>query len=74
MVGQDGTIEHEGHDRTAIALSAAQQALVAAVSAAAAKPVVVVILTGGAVQALPSSPSLRCSRAGWGGAFQQHRD
>ena len=49
VVGQDGTIEHEGHDRTAIALSPAQQALVAAVSAAAARPVVVVILTGGAV-------------------------
>ena len=49
VVGQDGTIEHEGHDRTAIALSAAQQALVRQVSAAAKKPVVVVILTGGAV-------------------------
>ena len=49
VVGQDGTIEHEGHDRVSIALSPAQSALIKAVSAVAKKPVVVLILTGGAV-------------------------
>ena len=49
VVGQDGTIEHEGHDRTSIELSPAQQALIESVSATAKKPVVVLILTGGAV-------------------------
>jgi hypothetical protein len=49
VVGQDGTIEHEGHDRVSIELSPAQQQLIKEVSAAAKKPVVVVILTGGAV-------------------------
>ena len=49
VVGQDGSIEHEGHDRTSIELSDGQQALVKAVSAAAKKPIVVLILTGGAV-------------------------
>lgn len=49
VVGQDGTIEHEGHDRDSLALSDGQQQLIAAVASAAAKPVVVVILTGGAV-------------------------
>lgn len=49
VVGQDGTIEHEGHDRVSIELSPAQQQLIKDVSAAAKKPVVVVIMTGGAV-------------------------
>jgi len=48
-VGQDGTIEHEGHDRVSIALSDAQVTLINAVADAAKHPVVVVILTGGAV-------------------------
>jgi beta-glucosidase-like glycosyl hydrolase len=48
-VGQDGSIEHEGHDRTSISLTQCQEELVAAVAKAAKKPVTVVILTGGAV-------------------------
>jgi len=48
-VGQDGTIEHEGHARVSIALSDGQTTLIKAVAAAAKKPIVVVIMTGGAV-------------------------
>ena len=49
VLGQDGSIEHEGHDRMSIELFPAQQQLLTAVAAAATKPVVVIILTGGAV-------------------------
>ena len=48
-VGQDGTIEHEGHDRTSISLTPCQEQLVAAVADAAKTPITVVILTGGAI-------------------------
>ena len=48
-VGQDGTIEHEGHDRVSISLTGCQQELIAAIAAVAKAPITVVILTGGAV-------------------------
>jgi len=48
-IGQDGTIEHEGHDRISISLSGCQRGLVAAIAAVAKAPITVVILTGGAV-------------------------
>lgn len=48
-VGQDLTIEREGHDRVNISMSDAQEQLIAAVAKAAKNPITVVILTGGAV-------------------------
>eukprot|EP00911_Craspedida_sp_UC1_P002802 UC1_evm1s2049 len=53
VVGQDGSIEHEAHDRVSIALSDGQLTLIEAVAKAAKSPIVVVILTGGAVDVAP---------------------
>ncbi len=48
-VGQDLSIEREGHDRVDISFSAAQTELIEKVAAAAKNPILVVVLTAGAV-------------------------
>ena len=52
-IGSDLMLEREGHDRTDISLSAAQQALIAAVAAAAKNPIVALVFYGGAVDISP---------------------
>jgi hypothetical protein len=53
QVGSDLSLEAEGHDRTSIAFSDAQLALIAAVTAAAKGQVVVQIHSGGAMDVSP---------------------
>ena len=53
QVGSDLSLEAEGHDRTSIAFSDAQLALIAAVTAAAKVQVVVHIHSGGAMDISP---------------------
>jgi len=52
-VGSGLMLEREGHDRTSIALSDAQQALIANVSAVAKTPVVALVFYGGAPDITP---------------------
>jgi beta-D-xylosidase 4 len=52
-IGQDGSIEHEGKDRTTIAIQDGQLALIEAITQAVDKPVIVLILTAGAVDVTP---------------------
>jgi beta-D-xylosidase 4 len=52
-IGSDLSLEREGHDRTSIAFSAGQLALIAAVAAAAKGPVVALVLSGGAMDVTP---------------------
>lgn len=49
LIGLDGTIEGEGHDRYTIDLPGNQTDLIDAVSAASAGPVIIVFIGGGAV-------------------------
>ena len=53
MIGSDLMLEQEGHDRTSIAFSDGQLALVAAVTAAAKGPVVALVMSGGAMDVSP---------------------
>ena len=52
-IGSDLLLEREGHDRTVIAFSSGQLALIAAVAAAAKGPVVAVMFGGGASDITP---------------------
>ena len=52
-VGSDLMLERESHDRTSIAFSAGQLALIANVTAAAKAPVVALVFYGGAVDITP---------------------
>ena len=53
MIGSDLMLEQEGHDRTSIAFSDGQLALIAAVTAAAKGPVVALVMSGGAMDVSP---------------------
>eukprot|EP00760_Papus_ankaliazontas_P031037 PhM_4_TR5169/c3_g1_i1/m.79927 len=54
VIGLDGTLENEGHDRTDIAVPDIQRALVDNVTfCAAGKPVIVVVMAGGSVDLTP---------------------
>ena len=59
-IGSDLSLEQEGHDRTSLAFSPGQQALIAAVTAAATGPVVALVFSGGAmdVSSLLSNPKV----------------
>ena len=52
-IGSDLGLEQEGHDRTAIDISAAQLALVAAVATAAKAPIIAIVFSGGAMDVSP---------------------
>ena len=52
-IGSNRDLETEGHDRTSIAFSDAQLALIAAVAAAAKGPVVAIVQSGGAMDVSP---------------------
>ena len=52
-IGSDLSLEKEGNDRTSIAFSAGQLALIAAVTAAAKGPVVALVFSGGAMDISP---------------------
>ena len=60
-IGSDLQLEQEGHDRTSIAFSAAQLALITAVANAARNPVIAVVFSGGAMDV---SPLLNNSKVG----------
>ena len=53
MLGSDLMLEKEAQDRTSIALSSAQLALVSAVASAARGPVVAIVFSGGATDVTP---------------------
>ena len=52
-IGSDRSLETEGKDRTSIAFSDGQLALIAAVAAAATRPVIALVLSGGAMDVSP---------------------
>ena len=59
-IGSDLSLEQEGHDRTSIAFSDAQLALIAAVANASATPVIALVFSGGAMDMSPllSNPKI----------------